>query len=60
MKEYKKKQKGSIKTTEREYREREKRERKGGTQNRKCHRSSPKRRSIKKAEARAKEIGKKY
>ena len=31
-----------------------------GTQNRKCHRSLPKRRSIKNTEARAKEIAKKY
>ena len=60
VKDQKQKQKGSIKRTEREQREREKRERKKGTQNRKCHRSLPKRRSIKKTEARAKEIAKKY
>ena len=60
VKEQKQKQKGSIKRTEREQREREKRERKKGTQNRKCHRSLPKRRSMEKTEARAKEIAKKY
>ena len=35
-------------------------ERQKETQNRKCHRSLPKRRSLKKAEARAKEVAKKY
>ena len=40
--------------------ERKKRKRKKETQNRKCHRSLPKIRSIKKTEARAKEIAKKY
>ena len=59
VKDQKQKQKGSIKRTEREQREREKRERKKETQNRKCHRSLPKR-SILKTEARAKEIAKKY
>ena len=53
VKEQKQKQKGSIKRTE-------KRERKKGTQNRRCHRSLPKRRSIKKPQARVKEIAKKY
>ena len=33
---------------------------KRGTQNRKCHRSLPKRRRTEKTEARAKEIAKKY
>ena len=60
MKEWKQKQKGSIKRAERKWRESEDRERKKGTQNRKCHRSLPKRRSIKKTEARAKEMAKKY
>ena len=60
VKEQKQKQKGSIKRTEREQREREERERKKDIKNRKCHRSLPKRRSIKKTEARAKEIAKKY
>ena len=60
VKEQKQKQKGSIKRTEREQRETEKRERKKGTQNRRCHRSLPKRRSIKKPQARVKEIAKKY
>ena len=60
MKEQKQKQNGSIKRTKREQRERENTERKKGTQNRKCHRSLPKRGSIKKTETRAKEIAKKY
>ena len=60
MKEQKQKQKGSLKRTEREQREKEKRERKKETQNRKCHRSLPKRRNIKQTDARAKEIAKKY
>ena len=39
---------------------RKRNERKKGTQNTKCHRPLPKRKSVKKTEARAKEIAKKY
>ena len=60
VKEQKQKLKRSIKRTEREQREREERERKTGTEHKQCHRFLPKRRSIKKREARAKEIAKKY
>ena len=52
----KSKNRKKIKSIKRTEREQERKERKKGTQNRRCHRSLPKRRSKKKTEARAKEI----